>query len=154
MKEEKIGTRKWNPMVRIEFEGIKRNWLNWQNVYSATEFHFLITLYFTTSYYYYLYTISYINISRSCIGFFENRSWGPRTGHRARPQVADRGALNRGLLLNTDTKLNKQSWKMFQGWSRRNNPQAKVLTTVPTTTTTTTTSLANRGTNDGELQFK
>ena len=43
---------------------------------------------------------------------------------------------------------------MFQGWSRRNNPQAKVLTTVPTTTTTTTTSLANRGTNDGELQFK
>ena len=35
------------------------------------------------------------------------------------------------LLLNTDTKLNKQSRAMFQGWSRRNNPQAKVLSTVP-----------------------
>ena len=68
---------------------------------------------------------------RSCIGFFGNRSGGPRTGHRARPQVADRGALYLGLLLNTDTKLNKQSRTMFQGWSRRNNPQAKVLTTVP-----------------------
>ena len=44
---------------------------------------------------------------------------------------ADRGTLYRGLLLNTYTKLNKQSRKMFQGWSRRNNPQAKVLTTVP-----------------------
>ena len=54
-----------------------------------------------------------------------------RTGHRARPQVVDRGALYRGLLLNTDIKLNKQSRTMFQGWTRRNNPQAKVLTTVP-----------------------
>ena len=68
---------------------------------------------------------------RSCIGFFGNRSGGPRTGHRARPQVVDRGALYRGLLLNTDTKLNKQSRTMFQRWSRRNNPRAKVLTTVP-----------------------
>ena len=69
--------------------------------------------------------------ARSCIGFLGNQSGAPRTGHRARPQVADRGAPYRGLLLNTDTKLNKQSRTMFQGWSRRNNPQAKVLTTVP-----------------------
>ena len=81
-----------------------------------------------------LIVISVIAISilpRSCIGFLGNRSGGSRTGHRARPQVADRAALYRGLLLNTDTKLNKQSRTMFQGWSRRNNPQAKVLTTVP-----------------------
>ena len=70
-------------------------------------------------------------LSRSCVCFFGNRSGGPRTGHRARPQVADRGALYRGLLLNTDTKLNMQSRTMFQGWFRRNIPQAKVLTTVP-----------------------
>ena len=70
-------------------------------------------------------------MTQSCIGFLGNRSGGPRTGHRARPQVADRGVLYRGLLLNTDTKLNKQSRTMFQGWSRSNNPQTKVLTTVP-----------------------
>ena len=69
-------------------------------------------------------------MSWSCIGFLGNRSGGPRTGHRARPQALDRGALYRGLLLNTDTKLNKQSRTMFLGWSRRNNPQDKVLTTV------------------------
>ena len=63
--------------------------------------------------------------TRPCLGFFYNR-----TGHRARPQVADRGALYRWLLLNTDTKLNKQSRKIFRGWPRRNNPQAKVWTTV------------------------
>ena len=68
---------------------------------------------------------------RPCIVFFGNRSGGPGTGHRVRPQVADRGVLYRGLMLNTDTKLNKQSRTMFQGWSWRNNPQAKVLTTVP-----------------------
>ena len=71
------------------------------------------------------------NYSWSCIGFLGNRSGGPRTGHRACPQVADRGALCRGLLRNTDTKLNKQPRTMFQGWSRRNNPRAKVLSTVP-----------------------
>ena len=73
---------------------------------------------------------------------------------------------------------------MFQGWSRRNKPQAKVLTTVPRAAwrqgvvshtvflgnqaTSSSiealhaglcrggpnTSLANRGTNHGELQFK
>ena len=69
--------------------------------------------------------------SRSCIGFLGNRSGGLRTGDRARPRVADRGALYRGLLLNTDTKLNKQSRTMFQGWCRSNSSQAKVLTTVP-----------------------
>ena len=69
--------------------------------------------------------------SRSCNGFLGNRLGSPSTGHRARPQVAGRGALYRGLVLNTDTKVNKQSRTMFQGWSRRNNPQAKVLTTVP-----------------------
>ena len=52
--------------------------------------------------------------SRSCIGFLGNRSGGPRTGQRARPQVADRGSLYRGLLLNTNAKLNKQSRTMFQ----------------------------------------
>ena len=75
--------------------------------------------------------ISISILSWSCIGFLGNRSGGPRTGHRARSQVAYRGALYRELLLNTDTKLNKQSRTMFQGWSQRNNPQAKVLTTVP-----------------------
>ena len=39
-------------------------------------------------------------------------------------------ALYRGLLLNTDTKLNKHSRTMFQGWSQSNNPLANVLTTV------------------------
>ena len=67
---------------------------------------------------------------RSCIGFLGNRSGGLRTGNRAHPRVADRGALYRGLLLNTVTKLNKQSRTIFQEWSRSNNPQAKVLTTV------------------------
>ena len=69
-------------------------------------------------------------MSRSCIGLFGNRLGGPKTGHQARLRVADRGALYRRLLLNTDTKLNKQSRTMFEGWSRRNNLQAKVLTTV------------------------
>ena len=68
--------------------------------------------------------------ARFCIGFLGNRSEGLRTGDRARSRVADRGALYRGLLLNTDTKLNRQPRTMFQGWSQRNNSQAKVLTTV------------------------
>ena len=67
---------------------------------------------------------------RSCIGFLKNWSVDLRIGHRARPRIADRGALYRGLLPNTHTKLNKQSRTMTQGFSRRNNPQAKVLTTV------------------------
>ena len=67
-------------------------------------------------YYYYYYYYYYYCYFRSCIGFFGNRSGGPRTGHRARPQVADRGALSR---------------TMYQAWCRRNNPQAKVLTTMP-----------------------
>ena len=70
--------------------------------------------------------------TRSCISLFGNRSGGPRKGHRARPRVADRGALYRGLLLNTDTKLNKQSRTMFQGWSRMNNrPPCRVLRPYP-----------------------
>ena len=71
--------------------------------------------------------------TRSCIGFLGNRSGGLWTDDRARPRVAYRGALYRVLLLNTDIKLNKQSRTMFQGWSRSNNPQAKVLTTMPRT---------------------
>ena len=68
--------------------------------------------------------------SWSCIGSFGNRSAGLRTGDRARPRVADRGALYRGLLPNTDTLdtyLKEQSRTMFLGWSRRNNPRAKVF---------------------------
>ena len=72
-----------------------------------------------------------IKYARFCIGFFGKRSGGLRIDDRALPRVADRGALYWGLLLNTDTKLNKQSWTMYQGWSRRNNLQAKVLTSVP-----------------------
>ena len=45
--------------------------------------------------------------------------------------VAGGGALYRGFLLSTDIKLNKQSRTMRQGWSRKNNPQTKVLTTAP-----------------------
>ena len=61
----------------------------------------------------------------------ETDQGGLRTGDQEPPRDADRGALYRRLMLNTDTKLNKQSQTMIQGWSRRNNPQAKVLTTVP-----------------------
>ena len=60
-----------------------------------------------------------------------NRTGGPRTGHRARPQVANIGSLYRVLLLNTDTKLNKQSRTIFQGLFRRISLQAKVVITVP-----------------------
>ena len=41
-----------------------------------------------------------------------------------------RGPVSR-VTANTDTYLNKQSRKRFQGWSGMNNPQAKVSTTVP-----------------------
>ena len=42
-------------------------------------------------------------MNRSCIGFLGNRAGGRITGDRARPRVVDRGALYRGILLNTDT---------------------------------------------------
>ena len=79
---------------------------------------------YSTYYYYYNYT-------RVWIGFLGNQSAGLRTGDRARPRVADRGALYGGILPNTDMYLNKQLRTMFQGWSRMNNPKAKVLTTAP-----------------------
>ena len=56
---------------------------------------------------------------------------GPQNRRPGASSVCGQRALYRGLLLNTDTKLNKQSRTMFQGWFRSNNPQAKVLTTVP-----------------------
>ena len=55
---------------------------------------------------------------------------------------------------------------MFQGWSRRNNPQAKVLTTVLAGSIEVlplhaglcrggpNTSLATRGINNGDVKFK
>ena len=65
---------------------------------------------------------------------FEIEQEALETGHRAPPQVADRGSLYQELRLNTDTKLNKHSLAIFQGWSRRNNCHVKVLTIVPRAT--------------------
>ena len=59
------------------------------------------------------YTNLIIFVSRSCIDFLENRLGAPRRNDWSRPQVADTGAQYRGLLLNTDTKLDKQTRIMF-----------------------------------------
>ena len=67
---------------------------------------------------------------RFCIGFFGNWARGPRTGDWVHPRVADRGVLAPRDSAEYGYKLNKQSQTIFQGWSRSNILQAKVLMTL------------------------